>query len=73
VTNIFLQLAIYFFGKVSRVTEGKEEEVTKGQTNFEKRTKLKEDSEITFWNLVTQFPPFHKITKSLLQKLAIES
>jgi hypothetical protein len=39
VANIFLQLAIYFFGKVSRVTEGKEEEVTKGQSNFEKRNK----------------------------------
>jgi hypothetical protein len=48
VTIIFLQLAIYFFGKVSRVTEGKEEEVTKVQSNFEKRNKVTDNSEITF-------------------------
>jgi hypothetical protein len=71
VANIFLLLVIYFFGKVSRVTEGKEE-VAKGQSNFEKRNKIKENSEITFWNLVTRLPPFYKITKSLLQKLVIE-
>jgi hypothetical protein len=47
VTNIFLQLAIYFFGKVSRFTEGKEGEVTKGQSSFEKRNKIKENSDIT--------------------------
>jgi hypothetical protein len=70
---LFLLLAIYFFRKVSRVTEGKKEEVTKGQSNLEERNKIKENSEITFWNLVTQLQPFYQISKSLLQKLAIES